>query len=675
MTRAEQPSAASDGPIDFTATRSVSNDYCNDYITILSTVRSPSNTKPTQVLAEFNGANITMKAPRIKIDGDYNGKNYIDGITYYAFVKSPPTGPNNLTIHVGNASGWYSTIQSAYQYNKTSQLASASVFLTSKLIAPTKYLFVVSTSIHLFTCIERVFVSINGTEYDMVRDPELFIGQYRYEHDFGTSDSNREWECQATVVYPGGNKTSNNNTIDLSAQAEISDVMANILNTEYKTDTRKINLRVFYYDAKNRAPNDLILEINGANQTMSRKPYNEKKFGQSASNYALGPLYIGSSGEQLEDHSFELNYSTLYNISIWYNNGTWQKKQIYTNYNSGPKPALVSAPSFTHIHSAFAFNGTHATVNVTFNVTSNVPNFRLFDNTEIQINIRGPEINVNKMVEEADPSDTSFADGKTYTINTTIWTGVRDYWGSLLVNITLKYGNDSFSTNAPFNRIYPTIIINRTNGKAATYGIKGNEILIYKTTTKILKCCAQMYESSIYRTQYNLTTVERYLNSDYIKIYGYWLEKKYNSSEYGVYLEYSSDAFFNDDLDNQPNGGLIAVPLNHPARLAQYLNNLAVDAQNVEYKKDFLTGLMTVSYKESFGDFKYEHSTTWDKRGILRNQIQKIYIGDTLISETISELETTFMDLLFLDYLWYIIIGGGIVLIAIVAVIIKKKRA
>jgi hypothetical protein len=687
--QASQPLAADGGALDFYINswdRGLTIDYCNEYIIAYAKVYSPSNSTP-DVKAEVNGVNFTMSAPLFLTNGGLNNKFFAAGITFYAYIQNPRVGQYNLTIHAGNSSGYAASTMLQTQYNKTWAIQSLSNNGTSDVnqIGCFKYFFNLDESISTYECVTSVTVNINGTVYTMLYANENIpmIGniQYYYIHDFGTQEANGSATYNFTIHTTSGSYFVPGGVIDLYKPVAESSLDIYSPGSNVLGDMIEKTPIIQYFDGLNRAP-QLLISINGTNQSVSYKHIYE--FLLTNIPDMIDFLYcqydnflLGGKGEILILDTLKFEYGKYYNVSLWWSNGSdWNEVIMYTNQLISPMVHNITEPTILISETSATLDGDKMVVKATITVTSNVDNFQLKDNEEIEVSIWSPERQTTDWADELDPLDTNFNDGKVYKLNATIWADSREFWGNVLINATIKYGNDSLSVNVPFNKMYATASISRTAGVEGEYKLKTGDVLTYIYNVKYKQCCTEMVESST-KYKYNFTKVAYENGSDIFEyemsvifdsiMYNDTQEQLISSEKKGMNVALSAKTLYGK-IEN-------VMPLNDGVmdKFVEYMNDFPLDVSIATVSTAALTGLTTIAYNETIGEFEFKISIVYDKNGVYRSRTVQHYLSGELIYEMSVIREMSFVDMIFLDYLWYAVIGV-VALVAIVVIVMKMKK-
>lgn len=667
------PFSVASGGLDFSISAYYDINYCEDYITLSARVRSQSASVPQMVLAEFDGQNITMKAPRMKLNFEMNGPDTIRGIYYYAFIKNPTIGIHNLTIYAGNSSGYNSSSKVSIEYNKTKEFENYYWSLDHYFIAQNTVLFIVNTGILRKDCVSGCFLEINGSKTEMQFDPELKYITWYYIRDFGNSTEERTIVYNATIVSSIGNltKPASSFAIYPTPLTEFSSMSSSINVDKYTDDGLQISINSFYINTQNKDPQGRLIEINGVNHTASLLPNYQEDYGTSA---VLWKYKMFHQGELLEPFVYTLEYATTYNISVWFFNGTWNKQNLWINQNTGLKPNKLTPPTVEFSNFNYYFEGKNIKVNGTVKITSTVPNFQLIDNQEFYGSVSIPYRGASFLFQETDNTDTDFSDGKIYFGQGTLLEANEITWGTIIIRSTIRFGNDSNSLLLESNSLLISTTINRTDGGELKFGVKGNESLLYTHTFK-RRCCTELKAYMVNHYEFNVSEIGHKDGSDYMLVSARELEKKINSTGNGTFEGWSDVYFFDANykyLSIESESTLLdfVVPLDFPAKWAEMINNLPFGTEKVSFQTDIFTGMMTMSYSESIEDIRWTYEARWDSRGILVSKIMRIYLGKELVYEELLTLDG-FQEPVNVGLI--LIVIGAIVLIGVGIWVFKKK--
>ncbi len=688
---------ASDSEISFNVMGQLSYDYCNDIAWIYANVESSTNTVPDQVIGQINDTNYTLTAPLFLPTGMLNNKQFKQGIIYVKNVGTLAPGQYNLTIHAIKGTQTFSSSVIPVIINSTLYIDNGFAFDDLIRLDHYKYLFTLETYNIESKCISSVIVTINGTNYTMIRDEvfhyanqdletdgilaESFFSQFFYIHEFPKVQTNQQIQYNFTIVFSDQTKFVSGDSIKIFKETEVSTLTPNIADYRYELDGIYLTLRPFYFDGMNRPLQGLILNLNGTNITLDHQPH-MAEFMDTIVNIFRKPVYAfyddfdDPMGERIKDYVFKVEYGKYYNVSIWYNNGSWINVPVF-DLMIPSQSTDITEPVIEYQNLESRINGTHCWVSGKIKVTSYWPGFNIAGSS-FMISITTGEIRTATMATQTDPSDTNYADGKFFQFNETLWTRGNPYWGNIILNYSFYYGNASIGYGYEFNRYFGSTTIERVTPEMAGSYILPGKPLIYKVYEKQKSCCGTLTLKN--QTEiYNMVAFEKAFRGDRIVFNKTYIFDSVGMNRYNInatVVNASKQLIISGGASLYLGDPVIAT--NALSALGDSVNSFPIDtATKAKISKDFLTSLTTVYYEEKFGDITVKIKFVYDEKGVLRLGSLQQVLRETIIHEIVMELQLSAMDMIMEDYLLVIIVGAvalvGIVVIT--RVIIKKRKA
>ena len=686
---------AADDTTDITSFGWMNYDHCNDYGMVYGWVKSSTDTIPDEVIAQVNENNYTMTIGIFTPDGMPNPKDIRQGFFYTKYLGSLESGSYNITIHARKGTQIFSSGMTPSILNKSLTLEDLPTNNEYVRLDHRKYLFTLDLLGSEYRCIQSVIITINGTNYTMIRDKEFgsamqtllteglwndLSGDFFFIHEFPKIDFYQEVEYNFTVVYADGSLFLTGHIIKLYADEEFSTLLVNDEVT-YNSDFITVVLEPRYYDGLNRPLQGLILNLNGTNITLSTEP-DSAEFMDTPVNSFKKPIYSHRTslrlGEWIKPFTVDLEYGKYYNISFWYSNGTWIELPFLSEWTIN-KPLTVDPPNIEYQNLEAKTNGTHYWVSGIIKVTSYWPGFGISPNY-IPFSLTTGETSTIDEALAQDPMDNDYSNGKSFEFNTTLWITPRFYWGNVLLKLSFFYGNATIGYGYEFNKAQDSINIERTPKPETKYGTytTPTKSLIYNVYIKEKTCCGNMIIKN--QTEiYDYVAFEKIFDGDRI-IYN----KTYIFDSKVLNRINQNITFINKSKQLHLDGGWMyylgdpIISTSVLATIADDINGFPVSTvEKAKVSKDTITSLTTISYETKDGELSLKLKLVYDEKGVLRLSSLQRYLGEALIYESVLELEMSLMDTIMEDYLMVIIIGG-VALIGVIAVItitIKKRKA
>jgi len=669
---------------------------CNDYGLVIAWVKSPTGTIPDEVIAQVNENNHTMSTGIFTVNGFFNSKDIRQGLFYTKYLGPLESGTYNITIHVKKGTQIFSSATIPSNINKSLTLAELYKSSVAVRLDQNKYLFTVNLNGHEYKCIQNMIITINGTNYTMVRDKVFgsamktissegilnqLEGDFYYLHEFPKVNDIQNVEFNFTVVYADGTLFFSGDEVNLYPEEEIS-ILNTAQNTIYYSENITKEIKIRYYDGLNRPLQGLILNLNGTNISLSTEPEMAELMDTPANSFKK-PIYsnrtlMSKIGEWINPKSVALEYGKYYNISIWYSNGTWINVPLVSEWMP-EKPTDITEPIIAYQNLEAKVNGTHCWVSGKIKVSSFWQGFSI-SGGNIPITLTTGETSSIGTASAENPLDVDYSDGKFFDFNITLWNSPRFYWGNVLLNLSFYYGNATIGYGYEFNKVYNSITIERLPPIDAKYGtyVAPTKSLIYNVYIKEKTCCGMTTIKN--QTEiYDYVAFERAFNGDKIVF-----NKTYIFDSNVLNRNNQNITFENNSKQIHIGGGPLYY-FNDPiistsvlATLEETINAFPVStAEKAKVTKDFLTSLTTITYETKDGDLSFKMKTVYDEKGLLRSRSYQQFLGDTLIYESVTELQMSLMERILEDYLMVLIIGGAslIGIVVVITIIVKKRKA
>ncbi len=689
---------ASDSEIQFNIFGSLNYEYCYNSGFLYAIVSSVTNTIPDQVIGQINDTNYTLTAPLFLPTGILNNKQFRGGIYYFKNIGSLAVGKYNTTFYVKKGDQTWASAPTIVEINATKYIQSGFVIDDLIRLDHYKYLFSLRLINTEAKCLSQAIVTINGTNYTMIRDEafgsttsELAIeglvdiaitGQFFYIHEFPKVESTQEIEYNFTLVFEDQTKFVSGNTIKIYKEIELSQINLAGWDLQYLSDKYKATMNLRYFDGKNRPLEGLILSINGTNTTISHRPHGAE-YMDTVVNGFKNPVYASYDfldnplGEKLEDIDLLLDYGKTYSVSVWFNNGSWNEKVIFSSATIPNKPQDITEPIIEYQNLESGMNGTDCWVSGKIKVYSSWPGFSLMASS-FAVDATTGETWTSGVATQEDPSDTNYADGKFFKFNITLWSTPKDYWGNVMINYSFYYGNSTIGYGYEFNRYFGSTTIERVTPEKAGKYITPEKPLVYSVYTIEKSCCGTLTTKN--QTEiYNMVAFEKAFRGDRI-IYN----KTYIFNSIVLNRNNINLTAVNDSKQLIITGGpslYLGVPVISTdvfENLSNAVNGFPFEsATKAKISKDFFTSLTTIDYEDKLDNLTVKIKYVYDEKGVLRLASVQNILGDIVVYESVMELQMTLMDKIMEDYLVVIIIGGValIGIVVIVTVIIKKRKA
>lgn len=491
--------------------------HCEGYLEVEVRLRSPSGSEPNSVVVSLNGTNNhTMKARHMLTTGSQQSTNITTERWYFAYLTDIPSAEYNASFIVQNETSTWSTevlrtayVQEPLEFSNTRTKIGHNEFLFTTKVTELRICAEVDSP-PIFSMYEHNNASnviIDGEPGELQED-----GSYTYQHAFSEEDD-KVYQPYWTWHIPELNYTKNsthggwgNRLLTSPTHIVESWVFMSDILYRFEEEAFFIQYWTYYRDHGNNAPQRVWFDVNGTEHDVSVNALYEDVYG--IMHRCDGPDWV--CGESLKPIELELDYSTRYNITVFWDNGTAESPDIQEgeNYNFWT-PHPLAEPA-VEIETSFEEQILEANITI----TSEIEDFTVSD---VKMRYVAPTIAFSSRTESAsEHDDETFTDGRTYSIVLNLTD--EELFGEIEYYLSFEYYNSSdqsfYREHLYQSEIYTNIL--GEEQEIGVYGFNTGQWYEFNHTTFETDCCGNEEITTHIQQRWQIENVERRLGFDYI---------------------------------------------------------------------------------------------------------------------------------------------------------------